>query len=146
MAFWRLLFYAESPATPWPANAGEYTAFAVRFSAGKALDLTRPPFDRDTAKWTDPIDYTHCQALADAAHSVAVQAIKYQSARAPGLNVALFTCAAFTSRAPIEYRRWRIHIGGAGVRAICEIPDERIAFDRAAFARDPRIASLNWDR
>ena len=29
MAFWRLLFYAESPETPWPANPGEYTAFSV---------------------------------------------------------------------------------------------------------------------
>ena len=36
MAFRRLLFYAESPQTPWPANASEYTAFAVRFRTGRA--------------------------------------------------------------------------------------------------------------
>ncbi len=146
MAFWRLLFYAESPATPWPSNAGEYTAFAVRFSAAKGLDLMRPPLDRDAGKWTDPSDYAHCQALADTARSAGVQGIRYQSARTDGVNVALFTCAAFASRAPEGYRRWRIHVGGAGARAIGEVPDERIAFDRAAFARDPRIASLKWDR
>jgi hypothetical protein len=33
-----------------------------------------------------------------------------------------------------------------GVRAICEYPAQRLAFDRLAFARDPRIASLAWDR
>src|SRR5687768_15563681 len=54
MAFHRLLFYAESPQTPWPANAGEYTAFMVRFAAGKGLDLAQPPLDADAAKWTHP--------------------------------------------------------------------------------------------
>jgi hypothetical protein len=41
---------------------------------------------------------------------------------------------------------WRIHAGSVGVRAVCDFPPERLAFDRAAFARDPRIAALTWDR
>ena len=146
MAFWRLLFYAESPDTPWPANPGEYTAFSVRFSTGKGLDLTRPPLNRDAEQWTDPTDYSHCQALADTARAAQVQMLRYQSARAPGLNVALLTCAAFASREPTDLHRWRIQVGATGVRAIREFGDERIAFDRDAFARDPRIASLNWER
>ena len=146
MAFWRLLFYAESPETPWPVNPGEYTAFSVRFSAGKGLDLTRPPLNRDAEKWTDPTDYSHCQALADTARSAQVQMLRYQSARAPGFNVALLTCAAFASREPNDLHRWRIQVGASGVRAIREFGDERIAFDRDTFARDPRIASLNWER
>jgi hypothetical protein len=146
IAFWRLLFYAESPDTPWPANAAEYTAFAVRFSSGKSLDLTRPPLDRDAIRWAHPTDYSHCQALAEAARDAGVQIIRYQSARAPGMNVALLTCAAFKSRAPEERRRWSIHVGASGARAICEFPDERFEFDRAAFARDPRIAALTWER
>jgi hypothetical protein len=146
MAFWRLLFYAESPATPWPANAGEYTAFTVRFAARRGLDLTRPPLNEDAVTWTAPVDYAPCQALAETARSAGVQAIKYQSARAAGLNVALFTCAAFATRKPDEQRRWRIHVSAAGARAIGESPDERIAFDRAAFSRDPRIAALKWER
>ena len=146
MAFWRLLFYAESPATRWPTSAGQYTAFRVRFSTARALDLTRPPLNTDAAKWTHPTDYTHCQDLADAARSAGVHAIKYQSARAPGLSVALLTCPAFASRKPEETRRWRVHVGATGARAICDFPDQRIAFDRAAFARDPRIASMKWSR
>ncbi len=146
MAFWRLLFYAESPRTPWPANAGEYTAFSVRFTTGKGLDLARPPLDRDLDKWTHPTDYRHCHALADTARSIGVNVLRYPSARAPGLNVALLECAAFALRAPLEQRRWRIHIGAAGVRAIGDPDGERIAFDRAAFARDPRVASMKWDR
>ena len=50
MAFHRLLFFAESPDTPWPTNAGEYTAFSVKFRTAAALDLTKPPLDRDRAQ------------------------------------------------------------------------------------------------
>ena len=146
MAFWRLMFYAESPDTPWPANPGEYTAFSVRFSTGKGLDLTRAPLNRDAEQWTHPTDYSSCQALADAARSAHVQTLRYQSARAPGVNVALLACAAFASRRPDELQRWRLHLSATGARAIREFGDERVAFDRAAFARDPRIAALNWDR
>jgi len=146
MAFWRLLFYAESPDTPWPANPGEYTAFSVRYSAGKGLDLTRPPLNHDTETWTHPTDYSPCQALAEAAREADVLAIRYQSARAAGLNVALLSCAAFSSRAPVERQGWRIDVGAMGVRAICNFPEQRLAFDRTAFARDPRIAALPWQR
>ena len=67
VAFHRLLFFAESPGTPWPANAGEHTAFAVRFRAVSGLDLAEPPLNRDAALWSHVTDYEPCQALADAA-------------------------------------------------------------------------------
>jgi hypothetical protein len=146
LAFRRLLFFAESPATPWPVNAAEYTAFAVSYAGRKGLDLTRPPFDRDAAKWIDPVDYEPCHDLADAARDAGVQVLRYPSARAPGLNIALLSCAAFASTAPLERQAWRVHLGAMGVRAICVFPEHRLPFDRAAFARDPRIASLSWER
>src|SRR6184192_4273197 len=46
LVFWRLLFFAESPATPWPANAAEYTAFSSAYAAKKAIDLTRGKYAR----------------------------------------------------------------------------------------------------
>jgi hypothetical protein len=146
MAFQRLLFYAESPATPWPQSTGEYTAFAVKFSTRSAIDLTRPPFDRDATKWRSPTDYSHCHALADAAREAGVEVIRYQSARAEGKNLALLTCRAFAAREPKERQVWRMRTGAVGVRAVCSEPPQRLAFDRASFARDPRIARLNWDR
>jgi hypothetical protein len=39
-----------------------------------------------------------------------------------------------------------MRLGPAGVQAICEFPNERLEFPRDAFARDPRIATLNWVR
>ena len=146
IAFRRLLFFAESPATPWPANASEYTAFAVRFRTARGLDLTVPPFDRQAGTWLHPTDYTACQALADAARAADVQVLRYDSARAPGRNIALLSCGAFGSRDPLDRQVWRLHVGAPGVRAICVFPEQRAGFGRAAFATDPRIAAMRWDR
>jgi hypothetical protein len=146
MAFHRLLFFADSPGTPWPANASEYTAFAVKFRTARGLDLTVAPFDRQAALWSHPTDYAACQELADAARAAGVQMIGYASARAVGRNIALLTGAAFASREPIERQVWRVHVGSPGVRAICVAPERRLGFDRAAFAADPRIAALRWER
>jgi hypothetical protein len=146
LAFRRLLFFAESPSTPWPENAAEYTAFAITVAARKGVDLTRAPFDRERSKWTDPVDYTSCQDFADAARDAGIQLLRYQSARANGVNVAVLSCTAFAAAAPLDRHVWRIHFGGMGVRALGDSPDQRLAFDRAAFARDPRISGLNWNR
>src|SRR3954465_12218244 len=39
MAFHRLLFFADAPAAPWPSDAGDYTAFSIRFRTNGGLDL-----------------------------------------------------------------------------------------------------------
>jgi hypothetical protein len=147
MAFHRLLFFADSPGTPWPADAGDYTAFSVRFRTPSGLDLTAPPFDADAARWMHPTDYAPCQALADEARQADVEVLRYASARdAGGVNVALLACRAFAAPAPVERQTWRINLNAHGARAMCEFPEARLEFDRQAFAADPRIASLRWQR
>jgi hypothetical protein len=144
--FSRLLFFAESPATPWPANAGEFTAFSAKFASRRGLDLMRPPL-ADKA-WIHPMDYAPCQALADTARAAVIEIIRYGSARDParGANVAILNCAAFASREPVERQTWRIQLSLSGARAVCEFPEARLEFPRAAFAADPRIEALTWDR
>jgi|SRR5579872_5332429 len=147
MAFHRLLFFAESPATPWPADAGDYTAFSTRVRARAGLDLSRPPFDAEDGRWRHPTDYAPCQALADAAREAGVEALRYRSARDPnGVNIALLTCRAFATREPLERQTWRLGLNPHGVRAVCDFPDARLEFPRDAFANDPRIRALAWER
>jgi hypothetical protein len=148
MTFHRLLFFAESPATPWPRNPAEYTAFAVAYRTRKAIDLTRGRFKARAAVWSHPTDYGQCQALAEAARGAGVEIIRYRSVRDPGAgkNLALLTCRAFACREPVGLQTWRIHLRASGAQAICEAPKAGIAFDRAAFAADPRIVALPWDR
>lgn len=148
IAFHRLLFFAESPALPWPANALEFTAFSVRYATGRGLDLTKPPLSDDRATWTDAADYEPCQTLAEAARTAGLQAIRTESVRdlAARANIALLTCLAFAADAPSGRQSWRLSLSAAGLRALCEFPETRLEFSRDAFARDARLAALVWER
>jgi hypothetical protein len=150
MAFHRLLFFLDAPAVPWPANAIEHTAFSVAFKTGFSIDLTKPPFARDRAQWAHRTDYAACQAFADEARASGAEVLRYESARTsgprPGINIALLTCRAFVSRKPVAMQTWRLHMNAHGVRAIGDGPAGPLEFDRDAFADDPRMATLGWDR
>jgi RES domain len=148
MVFHRLLFYVESPDTPWPSNAAEYTAFSVEYATKKAIDLTRGKYRLDEAKWTHLTDYGHCQSFAERARRAKVEVICSLSVRDPGKgkNLALLTCRAFARPKPLKQQTWRVLLSDAGALAVCESPTSRITFDRGCFATDPRIAKLRWVR
>ncbi|NTJ46367.1 RES family NAD+ phosphorylase [Agrobacterium rhizogenes] len=141
MSFYRLLFFSDSPGTPLPANAAEYTAFAAVIATKQAVDLTLAPLERDREAWADPVNYEACQSLADAARAGKVDAILYQSVRDPkgGKNIALLTAHAFAAREPVERQTWRIRLSPAGVQALCEFPKARLGFARSDFGDDPRM-------
>ena len=141
-AFYRLLFFSESPGTPWPRNALEFTAFESRYATKRGIDLLAPPFARHAEHWTHLTDYTACLALADAAHQAGIEIIRYQSVRDPagGANLALLSCGAFAMPRPTHTTTWRLVFSDYGVKAICDQPDIRLGFSRAIFAGDPRMA------
>jgi hypothetical protein len=148
MAFYRLLFFAESPATPWPSDAAEYTAFSALILTSTLIDLTAPPLVKDHGRWPDLTDFGACQALADATRDAYGEVIRYESVRDPqGLaNLAVLTCKAFAEPRPRERQTWRLRLSASGVQALCEFPRSGVEFPRDAFAADPRVADLNWDR
>ncbi|MGU3495613.1 RES family NAD+ phosphorylase [Xanthobacteraceae bacterium A53D] len=147
MAFYRLLFFAESPGTPWPRDLADYTAFATHISTACALDLTAPPFGGDE-RWSDPVDYGACQFLAQDARTAGVEVIRYGSVRDPagGANVAVLTAKAFAEGMVGERQTWRVRLSPSGVQAVCDFPDRRLDFPPATFAADPRIAAFDWRR
>jgi RES domain len=148
MAFYRLLFFAESPQTPWPTNPSEYTGFSAALKTRRMLDLTAPPLDGDVALWRRLTDYGPCQTLADVARTAEAEIIRYGSVRdaAGGANAAVLSCGAFADVEPLEAQTWRIGVGGNGAYAIREFPPDRVEFGRDAFASDPRIAPMRWER
>jgi RES domain len=147
MSFHRLLFFAESPKTPWPQNPGEYTAFAVEFSSDRVLDITAETF-RGDASIFEPADYSASQAFANEARRAAIAIIKYPSVRDPERrpNLAILKPAAFSHPEPVDRQSWRIHLDANGARAVCEMPSRSIAFGRETFSADFRIAGITWDR
>lgn len=148
IVFYRLLFFAESPETAWPANAAEYTAFSIAYATRKGIDLTIGKLAKDQARWTDLNDYAACQSLADAARAAGVEVVRYGSVRDPrhGANLALLTCRGFARPRPVSQRTWHIRLSDTGAQAVCEQPKVGITFTRATFAADRRIAKLRWQR
>jgi hypothetical protein len=147
MVFYRFLFFAQSPATPFPAQPAEYTGFSARIES-TALDLTARPLNHDHAAWTHCTDYADCQTLADVARQSAIGLIRYLSVRDPkgGANLAILSCGAFAKPNPIDRQTWRIRIGRFGAQALREHPDLRLEFSPAAFDADPRMVTMTWDR
>jgi hypothetical protein len=144
IAFHRLLFFAESLATPWPQNAAEFTAFSVPHATKRGLDLTKPPLLADRAAWTDPVDYARCQTLADNARAGGIQVIRSRSVRDPAMraNMAILTCLAFAAAEPVARQTWRLRFAATGVQALREFPELRCEFPHTVFAADPRMAAL----
>jgi hypothetical protein len=146
--FYRFLFFAESPQTPFPDDAAEYTAIAVDLATPVAIDLTTGALAGDAACWRHLTDYQPCQTLAETAREIGVEIIRYASVRDPahGTNFAVLTCRAFRSPAPTERQTWRIRISRSGAQALCEYPYLGLEFPPETFADDPRLADMVWDR
>lgn len=138
MAFWRRLFFLESPGTAPPAGTLEMTAFAVDYAA-QALDLTLAPW-RDDPALSDKADYRACHRVADTARGLGAGAILYRSVRDPagGTNVAILTCAAFTGAQPRHRETWRFRLTQDRVMALGETRGTRLEFLYAGFG-DARV-------
>lgn len=145
MVFYRFLFYAESPATPFPDGPAEYTAFAAKLATARAVDLTAPPM-ADPA-WSHPTDYAPCQSLAEAAREAGAEIIRYTSVRDPkgGANLAVLSCGAFAATGIQDRQTWRIRLSPTGAMALREHPRQGIDFPRESFT-DPRLSAMVWDR
>jgi hypothetical protein len=148
MIFYRLLFFAESPKTPWPSNPAEYSAFSVGLATQSHLNLTRPPLSGHSKSWTDLLNYAACQHLADQAREIGAQIIRYASVRDPegGANLAVLDPNCFSSPRPLSQQTWKVRLGPGGVQALCEMPRVRLNFSKQDFSPDPRIAAMVWAR
>jgi RES domain-containing protein len=142
MAFYRRLFFAESPGTPYPKNPEELTAFAVQIRTKQALDLTRPTLNDNETVWTDPNDYSQCHSLADTARGAGIEVITYASVRDQrhGVNYAVLSPDAFAQMNPVATQTWRMHVReDGGVLAKCESPAMGITFAKSDFDIESRL-------
>lgn len=134
-AYWRLRFLSRSPGFTPPSTTIEHSSFSVRVDGKRALDLSKPPFASDAAKWTEPDDYTACQSLATAARAAGTQLLRTISVRDPtGHNVVIFDPAAFAERSPHHGKTWHLRFENERLVALAAVPhDDRLEFTRAQF-------------
>lgn len=78
-----------------------HTAFSADIAA-TAVDLRRPPFDRDAAVWKHPNDYAGTQAFARVGREAGLGAIVYASVRdpQPAWCLALLDPSGFAMKRP----------------------------------------------
>jgi hypothetical protein len=146
LAFLHALFFSESaPEVREQQSPVEMTAFSTRIVTSRAIDLTRPPLDADSASWQHPTDYSHCQDLADTARQSGIEMIRYRSVRDPantnGINVAALEIAALPDQAPRQRQTWHLFMRETVAQAWCECPGIRLQFAYADWAKiDHRIS------
>ena len=118
-AYYRLVFWQGMAAPPPRMLRTQHTLFAVRIKARRAFRLHEPPFDAYHAQLASPADYSVTQALGTALRAAGAEAIEYRSARDAdsGLNVALYTPAAFAHPKPSFRDEW-----------FCETTADRVSF------------------
>jgi hypothetical protein len=128
VAYWRLRFLADSPATP-DLPPVPHTAFRASI-AGNAIVLPQAPFDRQRKQWEDPVSYEATQTLARTAREAGVALIRYRSVRDPEHRaaIAVLTPAAFRKSAPLAQQVWLIKVARQQVLAETDLGGERLAF------------------
>ncbi|MBX7481947.1 RES family NAD+ phosphorylase [Qipengyuania qiaonensis] len=134
-AYWRLRFFSRSPGFVPGNRTSEHLSFSVPVSLTRLVDTTRPPLDKDVTRWTDPDNYSDCQALAAAVREAQGQAIRAASARdSRGINLALLDPAGFAKPEPDHGRNWHLRHETDRLTAIAAFPHgEVFAFTPSQF-------------
>jgi hypothetical protein len=107
VAYYRLLFLEGSHASLGTLETA-LTAFTARLKTSRGIDLVKPPFAEHRKSIASPMAYSSTQALGTAMRSADVEAFRYPSARdaEDGVNVGVFSPAAFGSAKPRLFQTW----------------------------------------
>lgn len=142
VAFYRALFFIESPETKAPTSPFEMTAFRTAIRSEAALDVAQNFTGAALAAYAHPVDYAPCHALAKAARDAGGEVIRFPSARDhAGKCVAVLSCAAFADASPRDMQGWWFRFSEHGLFATQRFGDGRLEFPYEMFANDPRIAA-----
>ena len=119
-AFYRFYFWkGMSKPPPSEKYITEHTVFAASYNSFKGFKLQNPPFKKFENTLTNPSHYTSTQKLGSNMRQFGIEGFEYVSARDinKGLNVALFSPDALTSKKPKEQQQW-----------LCETNAEKVSF------------------
>ncbi len=113
-AYYRILFF-EGTAARLAPHSTAMSAFKVRVRTKAAIDLSTRAFEPYVKRISSPTDYTTSQRLGSEMRSDGIEVVRFPSARDPlgGMNVGLFTPAAFASRQPLRMETWLCTITAA---------------------------------
>jgi hypothetical protein len=105
LGYWRWRFVTDSRGLE-RLDGVPHTLFQG-LARGPAVDLRDPPFDRDSAAWRDPSNYSECQTFARCARAAEILMISYRSVRdpEPAACTAVLDCRAFAGSGGVRQRQ-----------------------------------------
>lgn len=137
-AYYCFVFW-QGMKTPMPRPVRtQHTLFGVRIQARRGYRLHKAPFDAHVARLSSPTDYGDSQTLGAALRAAGADALEYRSARDAegGLNIALYTPAAFAEPQPSFREEWlcetaatRVSFRAPGVHGVHTLPLEQFTVD-----------------
>jgi hypothetical protein len=142
LAYYRLAFL-EATRADLDGVSTWHTAFTVRATTDRGIDLTRAPFNRHRRAIASPSDYEASQTLGSAMRASGVEAFRFPSARDQdgGVNVGIFTPSVFGAAEPRGFESW--HVTATRERVECVKRDffeaTAFTFDRAVFLVDGKL-------
>lgn len=135
VAFYRVLFYLDSPDTQPSARPFEMTAFRTQVS-GSCFDVHHVP---DPSPYMHPVDYGACHALASQVREQNGAIIRFPSVRDKGgVNLAVMTCSAFDGGIGAT-QGWWFRFAEHGLFAAERFGVGRLEFPFDMFRDDPRV-------
>lgn len=130
--YWRLVGFSRSPGFVMPTTPTPMSAFSVKVTAERAIDLTKGALSKKPERWVHSTDYAETQALAAAARAVDVAVIRARSARRDaGINLAVLDPAALIPP-PRPHSSWAFIATAIGLVATREMSTQAIRLDRTA--------------
>jgi len=102
-AYYRILLFEGTTAKLAP-HSMPISAFQVGVRTKAGVDLSTAAFKSYVNRICSPVDYTSSQALGSDMRTDGIEAVRFPSARDPdrGINVGLFTPAAFAAKKPLR--------------------------------------------
>ena len=144
VSYYRLVFLEGSRADLGTVTTA-LTAFNVTLRSQKGVSLDAAPFDKYRDRISSPSSYGPSQQLGGDMRGSGVEVFRYWSARdaAGGVNVGVFSPAAFGRSKPKSFQTWHCAASRdlVDVMAADYINRERFAFPRSQFLVDGALPS-----
>jgi hypothetical protein len=141
VAYYRFVFLEGTRAALGEVTT-QLTAFTVPAKSERGVDLVAAPFDAHRAAIGSPGSYAATQALGGAMRAAGVELFRYPSARdAAGVNVGIFSPAAFGAAKPRGFETWQCAATRQRVEMVKRGYFERavFVFERGAFLADGEL-------
>ena len=119
-AYYRLVFWSGMAVAPVSGKlTTEHTVFAAQYAFARGLRLHQHPFSDYKKELTHPAGYSDTRQLGREMRAAGLAGFEYRSARDPqqGINLALFTPAAFAASMPAWQQTW-----------LCETRETEVSF------------------